>query len=239
MKLNSDRIRARRIEIGLTQRALARRMGAGNALVHHIERDGNHGELTLTEIDRLAEALRVDPVSLFVADPSVAEIDDGDTPPATAAASTSAIIGGVLLRAQKPVPLSALTEALGLRREDVDSALADLDRRVKPCGLQLHIHEDCVRLIASDVATVTPGTLKALQRRVLSRRTIDRPQAEILYRTLLGNATAKRISATNNGNVALRSLVNAGLIDEPQNDTDVLQLSADVRESLLLDSVET
>jgi hypothetical protein len=57
----------------------------------------------------------------------------------------------------------------------------------------------------------------------------------ILYRTMIGRATAKTAQASGRGRSSLRPLVDAGLIERPPKDTDLLQLSADVRESLLLD----
>ncbi|MCB1833151.1 MAG: helix-turn-helix transcriptional regulator [Geminicoccaceae bacterium] len=58
-----ERVAASREELGLSRRSLARRLGRSEAWLRRIE--GGHARLTVDMAYRIAEALRVDPCSLF------------------------------------------------------------------------------------------------------------------------------------------------------------------------------
>ncbi|GEM_PF-5612192 len=232
MKLDSEAIRARRTELGLSQRDLARRVGAGDTLAFHIETDGDRPEITLREIDRLADALAVDPITLLVSgEPQTAV--QGSTN-RSEPSSTIARLGSLLQRADTAVPLSVLGEVLGVDRESLTATLVVLDEQLQSVGLRVHLHEDCAQIVSSGIDGIAPDKMKDLRREASARRSIDKHQASLLYRVMLGKLTAKKV-ASNNDRVRFRQLVNAGLIEEPTTDSVKLDLCEAVKTSLLLD----
>lgn len=137
-----------------------------------------------------------------------------------------------------PVPISAFAAALNARASQIVVAAIELEARLVPCGMRVRFQRDTVRLVPTTMAAIDPQALEFLVRRTLGRRWVDRQRAGVLYRTLVGVATGKNTVVTNPGKVSLCTLVNAGMIVRPDADTEALQLSADVRESLFLDDTE-
>lgn len=234
MRLDSNRIRQRRLELNLSQRALGLRLGWINSLVHLVERgDRDSSELTLREVDRLAEVLQVDPISLLIRDgetETTSVVDESEIVDPTVSR-----LGGLLLRVRDPVPVSVLVEIFGIRREDLDHLIEHAHQMLAQLGMSIFRHDDCVRLVPRDDVDIPPAMIKALHHRALSRRSIDRQQAIVLHATAGGKATAKPFMGNVALRAALRSLINAGLILEPSSDTEPLRLSPEVRESLMLD----
>jgi transcriptional regulator with XRE-family HTH domain len=128
--LNSDRIRQRREELGLSQRALERALGlAGNTLNKIEDTQRDHGELPFRVLVALAEALALHPSELFAHTNSTA---DGEPPCKLLAA---------LLENEAP-PLTskeALAKGFGWTLDDTHDAIAAADEALQGSGLRLHV----------------------------------------------------------------------------------------------------
>jgi transcriptional regulator with XRE-family HTH domain len=113
--LNAELIRGRRLELGLSERKLAAVTGLGQAVVRGIESATNHKDLTLGELQRLADALSLEATQLL------ARATEKETPagPATrdehldhAVAETGALLHDI----DRLIPVESLAQTLGHRR---------------------------------------------------------------------------------------------------------------------------
>lgn len=231
MRLDSERIAVRRRELGLSQREVARQVGGGNSLVFHLEGDAPHGDLTLRELERLGEALAMDLKDLIAGDPEGAPSRDAGT----WGPSLVPELGALLLRVGGRVPLSALAETLECPREQLAAALERLDACLRPCGLQVHLHDATAHLVPMASSDIPASRLTDAMRKADARAHQKASRIRLAYRVFATETTAKKVAVTNPGKVTLGELVNSGIVVRPPNDGGALSLSEDVRYSLLLD----
>lgn len=228
MLLNAYLIRGRRLELGLSERKLSAVTGLGQAVVRGIEAATNHKDLTLGELQRLADALSLDLTQLL--SPTAAQ----NTPPGPASHGKHldhavAEMGALLHDIDRLIPVESLAETLRRTLEQTHAVLNELDRRLHPVGLRLHRLGNSVK-VTSDTDAVTVETLRRSWRAHLGRRGLDTGQAQLVHQVRTGRRTK---TLTNDQQVRTAQLTNAGILD--RTSSGGAQLSADVRYSLLLD----
>lgn len=155
MMLDSDTIRRRRCELGLSQRALAKQLGVTTTAAARLERDVNHGELPLRTVARLAEVLALHPADLLA-----------DSQPSAADESHAPQVGDVaalLAEAGEPVTTTTVARVLELPLETVEQLTSELEGALADIGLRLHHGPDGLRLLA-DRRRVSGERLQTLLR---------------------------------------------------------------------------
>ena len=228
--LDAQLIRARRTELGLSERKLSEKLGAGvsQSVVRGIEAGTNHADLTLGDLRRLAHHLDI-PLGRLFTDQTRCTGDAPPTGPATEAQHINDAVGllaSVLQEVGRAVQVSTLAELASLTLDEVDSVLAELDARLSKAGLRLsRVHGDV------SIRPANPGprptVVREAWRRHFARRSLDLGQARLVYR-----AYHDDLPRTVGENERLRSasLVNAGLLD--RTPSGGFTLSADVGFSL-------
>lgn len=216
MTLDAGLIRRRRGELGLSQRALGRRLGVSSLTVGRIESGDNGEELTLRMLGRLAEALALDPRDLIA-----------DTPAPAPAAPSAALssVGSLLAAADGPVAEATLTDALGITAADTDRLLAELDAALRPVGLRLHRHERHASIVSS-AADRDVDALERLLRGQHATAGLSATDASMLFRAYTGTVDPVRLG--NAEQVALARLNNAGLVDADLTVTDDVRFGLDL-----------
>lgn len=207
-----DLIRTRRSELGLSHRALARRLGVNALLISRLEDGANHDELNLRLLSRLAELLAVDLADLLATSrrPSDAAVDVRN-------------VGALLASVNEPVAETTLADVLDTTLPETSELLRRLDDLLRPAGLRLHIGPDGAQVVA-DARRRDSNHLLRLLRGQHARHGITALDALLLARASTGALDAQR--AGNAEQVALARLRNAGLLDDADT------LSDDVRYSL-------
>lgn len=226
--LNTDLIRDRRLELGLSERKLAAVTGLGQAVIRGLEAGTNHKDLTLGDLHRLADALALDAQHLLAAT-SATEAAAG---PATRDAHLDqhvTQVGALLFDVDRLIPVESLALTTGLTLDQTHEVLAELDRRLRAVGLLLHRLNNAVKIWRTSDA-VSRETLQATWRAHLARRGLDIGQVTLLQQVRRGRRSK---TLTNDQQVTAAQLVNAGILD--RTSAGGVDLSADVRYSLLLD----
>jgi hypothetical protein len=231
MRLNSELVRERRRDLGYSQRMLSRAVAMTDGVGRRIEQTDDHHDVTLGELDRLADVLKLDALDLLVL-PDEAHRDCSEP-------VLVARLGSLLARAELSIPTASLASALGASAQSISTALSALDEALRPIGLRVAVLEDSAQLVSSDCDGVDARTFRTLVRRAKARSHLSRAEAKLLYRVMMGSLTAKQASISNDGRVSLRKLVKAGMIEAAVTDTGPLRLSPDVAASLLLVSDPT
>jgi transcriptional regulator with XRE-family HTH domain len=172
--LDSERIRQLRLENGLSQRALSYLLGVSLTFVRHLERGGNHEQLTLRTVSRLAEVLGAEPYDLFLRDRSSADPSPDDVRVEALLANE-----GAALAAQE------IAAAFGWPVRRVHDALAQLKRRLGSAGTDVWNGAGRYKLGARR-AVLSDAERDRLARARLPRRGITRPQAQLLREIAAG-----------------------------------------------------
>lgn len=224
MTLDTDMIRRRRVEVGLSHRAVAAALGVSAAVIKGIEKGTNHGDLAVSQLARLADVLAVD-VADLITRPEPAD------PYATAPspADDAAVVGSLLAATGVLTPTTALAEATGWPLARIHDALTDLADRLPATGHRLRRHQSLVGIGRA----VTPGDanrIKAALRTHLARDGVSASEVRILRRIHAGTLPK---ALGNADSVALGVAANARLVTA--DDDGTWQLADDVRYSLLLD----
>jgi transcriptional regulator with XRE-family HTH domain len=228
--LDGELIHRRRIQLGLSERELAKRLGTGGAVVRGLVAGTNQEEQPIKMLAALAEVLAVSFDELFGRVQPVAAAGKDTAAPAADAAAVGALLG----TDGRLVPMETLADALGWSVDRVRAALRELAERLPAAGLRLHLLNGSVSIVPA-AAAVGPVELQRLSRAVLSRRGLKSSSARVLHQACTGVLdTGKQGNAER---VALAGLVNAGLLTVPSRARQAEQPepTADVRFSLLLD----
>jgi transcriptional regulator with XRE-family HTH domain len=235
VRLNTALIRARRLELGLSERKFASLTGLGQAVVRGIESGSTHKDLTLGDLDRVAATLSVSLTTLL--EEEVPQL----TPEQVAGPLTEqefrshcmAMVGALLFDVGRLVPVESLARTVDLSLGETHRVLTELDALLRPAGLLVHRLGNSVKLWRTSDA-VPHEMLQRTWRSQLARRGLDAGQARLLHQTLSGRRDK---TLTNDQQVTAAELVNAGLLERTRSGG--VELSDDVRYSLLLDEVDT
>lgn len=140
--LAGDRIRQRRLSLGLSETGLSRSLGVSPMTVRRVEEGGTPVNYDLRFIAAYAAALGLEFADMF-------DISDlGGAAPDGAADDDPATVGAVLAASGGRAHIDALATALGWTLERTRLALDDLEPRVRAAGMRLVWFADTEVLLA-------------------------------------------------------------------------------------------
>jgi transcriptional regulator with XRE-family HTH domain len=202
--LNTEFIKRRRVEVGLSNRALAAAVGTTLSGLRALERDASQGDLTLAFLERLAGSLGCS-INDLIATPAPATPVPVDEPDLAADAAT---LGRLLYAAGVLTPVAALSEITGWPDQRVNTALEVLGQGLPTMGLVLHRLGNRVAIKGS--GDVDGDLVAAAVRSHLNRDGLNITEMRLLRRILDGDTPPQ---PTNSEQVALGVLANARLIE--------------------------
>lgn len=198
MKLNERLLRARRMELGLTTREVARRAKVSQAVIARLERTGDVAVLQVGTLSTILAALALDLVDAL-AKPEVP----------TTSEEAVAEVGALLHERGRSVQAHDVAMTLGLTLEQAKDALAALDERLRGAGLRTHKSSSGFAI----VPIVRPESGSGSDReRARYLANLNRGDMDLLHRVLTGRVPANSVAASNNGTVCLRRLEGAGML---------------------------
>jgi transcriptional regulator with XRE-family HTH domain len=197
MKLNQQLFRARRRELGLTSREVARCANVSLAVIKRIE---DTGDVSVLQVSTLTAILKAISLDLFDA------LDQAPRPP-TANDLTTAI-GGLLMELKRGAAHVEIASTLGITLDKIEPALEALDANLRPAGLQVHRGSNGVSIVPT--VRLDLGSNSYTERlRYLSK--INSGDVALLYRAVSERVPANTVASNANGTVSLRKLEAAGL----------------------------
>ncbi|MEX1907278.1 helix-turn-helix transcriptional regulator [Janibacter sp. Y6] len=224
--LHAERIRARRLELALSEREVASRWGVSTAVLRSVEARRVDADLTLGQVAKLADILGLG-LDEVIGIPTAPITDDS-------LAADVELLGSVLADIRVLVPVEGIAAALSWDLDRVHRALDELDRRLEPIGLRVHRLGHDVR-IARRVTVASEEQLRAVWRRHFAVRSLAPVQARLLLQIRDGKVKISGNKDTEK--VRLPELANAGLIQPADASTGTnakWELTDDVRFSVLL-----
>jgi transcriptional regulator with XRE-family HTH domain len=236
-RLSRDRIRNRRLELGLSERDVAAHSGVSTAVIRSIEAGRVDADLTLGQLAKVGAILGLDLPEVL--DTHALPQPAHESPAPGGTDDDVAKVGSLLADIRVLVPVEGLTDALNWDLTRTHAALERLDAALRPAGLRVHrLHHD-VR-IARTVTTVDPQALEDMWRIHLSRRSLTIAQVRLLKQ--IRDGVVPLASNKDTQKVRLPELRNAGLIAAAaaeSGSTAKWELTDDVRFSLLLGELPT
>lgn len=232
--LNAALIRERRLELGLSERRLAALMGpsVSQTIIRSLEAGTNHGDLTLGDLNRLADLLSLNLADLLTTPEEQKASSAGDAagPESLTDLLDCAVpkVSAVLFEIGRLTPLGAVSSTTGLTLDELAVVLDGLDTRLAPVGLGVHRLGHEVK-IARRHDVGSRDMLEAAWREHLGRMGPIITQVRLLRRAARGQVPK---TLGNADRVAAGQLVNAGILDRAPSGG--VTLSADAAYSLLL-----
>jgi transcriptional regulator with XRE-family HTH domain len=223
--LDTDLIRERRLALGLSQPALAKRVARSPTVISLLERGENHQRLTLDLVAALASALGLQTVDLF-------------RPPASGALATEddVKVEAALATTGKGLSTTDLAKGFDWGIDRVHAALAALRDRLAPTGVNLHQHAGKWYL-RPRVPVLSRPEQQRIEGSRVARDRLSRYDAEVLAAVVGGAADGRWVvDASNARKVALAHLLRLGYIEPAEAG---LAATAGVRFSLGLDRADS
>lgn len=189
--INGALVRTRRLELGLSQRRLARESGFGYANLRDIEEnDGQNRTITVAELVRLADGLDLEPGRLIGASQAAPAPPAAEPAAVATADDDSRAVAQLLLEARSLVYVDDVAHAMGWTYHRTSEALRALDARLAGTGLHVHRCAGRTQIRPLDPpADLTTRVANAMTARV----GISSAQAKILYARLTGEGKDGRI----------------------------------------------
>lgn len=219
--LNIDRISTARTEAGYSQRALSEEIGQNPSLVSLLEKDKHHRDLTVRQLDRLANAIGLEIADLFL------RRDGTATPPPVS--PSDAIVEAVLATTSSPAPAETIASVLGWTLTETRDALRALGARLQGTGTMLNRTNVGYKLTPRRL--LSDDELARLTRLQLATRKIKVSALQLLRQAIrepLDMEWQRR--AGNSDRVNSGILLNAGLL--VRTSKGALEPSNDVRRSV-------
>jgi len=197
--LDTRLIRERRLALGLSQGALAGRLGVSPPLVRKLEQGENHHHLTLALVGQVGEVLGVPLHELVSAPDERAEANPDDLR-----------VEAALAERRKKVRASELARALGWTLPRTHAALKRLRQRLEPTGQRLQQRLGGWRL-TSRGGVLTQRELEVLERATTARLRLTRYDALVLRALVQGELDPRWEAHANEAQrVALGRLLKRG-----------------------------
>lgn len=198
MKLNNRLLRARRMELGLTSREVARDANVSQGLIKRLEETGDAAVLQVETLSSILKALSLD------------LIDALDSPPAPSASDDLvATVGGLLQERKRGVTTFEIATTLGVTLDKIEPALEALDGHLRPAGLRVNRSSNGASIVPAVRSDLGSGSGKE---RLRYLATLNSGDLALLYRVLTERVPANTVAATANGTVSLQKLEGAGLV---------------------------
>lgn len=197
MKLNERMLRARRMELGLTSREVARQANVSQGLVKRLEDTGDAAVLQVETLTAILNALSLDLVDVLepATEPTVAD-------------DLVVAVGGLLQERKRGVTAFEIAAALGVHLDQVEPALQGLDANLRPAGLRIHRSSNGVSIVPIARPDLGSGSGKERLRHLSN---LNNGDLALLYRALTERLPANTVAATANGSINLQKLEGAGL----------------------------
>jgi transcriptional regulator with XRE-family HTH domain len=214
MKLNHRLLRARRLELGLTSRAVARHTKVSQTLIRRLETTGDASVLQLATLNTILEVLGLDLVDAL--EPSE---------PVRAPRGTAELIGALLQQRNAGIAPADISITLGLTLDEVNTGVAALDEQLRPAGLRVHHASSGICIVPAVDPEAGSGTTTERLRHLARITSSD---MALIHRIICGRVPANTVASTNNGAVSLHRLEGAGLVHVVDNElrlTDVVAAS--------------
>lgn len=210
--VDGDLVRARRLELGLSERRLTAQIGVGfsQTVLRGIEAGTNHADLTLGELQRLAALLSL-PLGQLLTAPTATEPAPVPAVPSTAAEHRDRavkLVSALLIEINRTIPEQTLAKLAEVSLSELDAVLGELDSRLRAAGLRVHrVHAGA--FIRSVDGSLDRDTALVAWRRHLGRNSLNIGQAKLLHKVTRG-AGLKNLG--NDERVRGAALVNAGIL---------------------------
>lgn len=197
MKLNQQLLRARRMELGLTAREVARESNVSQRLIRRLEETGDAAVLHVATLTTILSTLSLD---LFDA------LDHPRTP--TTSDNLVTAIGGLLHERKRIMTPYEIAATLGVTLDQIEPAVQALDAELRPAGLRLH----CTSKGFSIVSIARPNLgSRSGKERLHYLSNLNSGDLALLYRALTERVPATTVAATVHSTISLRKLEGAGL----------------------------
>lgn len=211
MKLDGDRLRSRRLELGLTARELARSTGVSQTVIKRLEETGDASGISCGRLQRILDTLSTSVPEVLCTQQTTASVDT----------DTMAGLGALLLELTSAIPIPQLAHLLEVDRSEVENGLCELAARVYSVGIRMRQSFGGVRLVPA-VRAEKPNM--EMTRHLAALTNADVALFHLCYRR---KATLRSIAATINGNVSLHRRIGAGLLAIDEEDGIQLGPTAD------------
>lgn len=218
ISIDGNVLRQRRLQLGLTQREVAKTIGATSALLRRLEEVGDVTHITISTMQRLLDELSLDWNDVGIGSPP-----EGGSPDSYASA-----VGALLHDHGKAMPVAEIAACLGLNLDTVDHAISNLDHLLRACGMRTRMASTGVGIV-SDIAATEERHGSTLEQ---ARRASNLTQADmqLLFSILKDSAYVPAVMSSPKRRINLQKLLNAGLVEE--NGPMSLTLTASARRSL-------
>ena len=203
MKIDGKRLRHRRMELGLTSRAVAKDAKVSSATIKRLEETGDAGVLAVSTLSALLDALCL----------TLSDVIEQPRPPETDEEMVRSI-GSFMASQTKGVPAAEIAQSLGLLLVDVVRAIVELEEKLREVGICIRRSSNGLRLVPAvrpEVGSDTP----AARSKYLSN--LNSGDLTLLYRIFTSETALYGISQSANTTVSLQKLEGAGLIEMPTN----------------------
>jgi hypothetical protein len=186
MKTDGNRLRHRRMELGLTSRAVANAAKASSGRIKRLEETGDASVLAVLTLTALLEALCL----------TLSDVVDNPRPP-EADGEIVRSVGSFLASQATGVPLADIAEDLGLPLSEVDRAIVVLDVKLRQVGMCIRRSSNGLRLVPAarpEVGTDTP----AARSKYLAN--LNNGDLTLLYKIITSETALHGISQSANTN---------------------------------------
>lgn len=193
VRLDTDFIVAKRLELGYSQRDMERETGLSINTIASLETGRNHTKLTLAMLERVADALQVPAGRLLVEQHRAPQLS---TRPDAHISEDARRLGQLLLAAGKAIPRAAAARVLDLGMRRIHEAVHELRAYTsRPDSLLTMTTTNArVGLLLNDDA-LTPQEVLGVRHAIMALDGLRRPAARVLSAIAHGEATARSISA--------------------------------------------
>lgn len=128
--LDPDKLRARRLELGISEHGLASALGVEPGVIRRLERNSRQNELTVNFLTDLTRALGC-PLTDLLSQPEPAQLDTAQTDDVAALGAVAARMGG------DPVPVDRVAELTGWGLIRTLAAVESLEQALAAAGWSL------------------------------------------------------------------------------------------------------